>query len=689
MCKTPLVKFFQGLLSVLLLGSVFAHSSTAQEDSGFKYITVTVVDPEGKPLADIDVDIRLDGAEYPLPTNAEGMISFNISKSDKTRLILTVKQAGYASIRAAWNAGETVPEEFTILLQKATTVGGIIHDEAGKPIEGVKIEGLISGSGIMQGGGKLYPYMSGDLAVTDAEGRWRYEAAPAKRVEIALDFFHPDYAYRNIYGYQGGNWEQLHSLKRIVVLKKGTNLEGQVIDPDGLPVVGAKVTLSKGRYYSDEIFAMTDGQGKYRIANVKPGNTTITVLSGDWAPELKTAEPKAGMKPVDFQLQHGHEVRLRVVDQAGQPLAGVKVTPHKWRNIEVLPQSKQKTDADGIWHWELAPGDEIEYAVYLKGYMSIKLPGLSPQEEPHEVVMPPNLVFQGAVTDASSGKPIEKFTITEGVFWRMTDRDVAWQEHRKTPGKQGKYRVAFSSACLGYKIKVEADGYHPRVSRLVAMDAGQAEIDFALEPGLGPEGVVKLSNGKPAVGVEVLMATQQKWVRIENGEHQSYERSQDTLSDDAGRFELPFPESDFEITCVHEAGWATVNAKERDTGFEITLQPWGRVEGVAYRGDERAVDCQMMLDISGIFSTSSSRSRQTMDKQPHATWRYQIQTDDQGKFVFERVKPGSATVNRLSSPGSKDNRQNEDMKFWRVDCEVVAGETVQVQLGGPEPAPKK
>ena len=62
------------------------------------------------------------------------------------------------------------------------------------------------------------------------------------------------------------------------------------------------------------------------------------------------------MEPVDFQLEKGNALRVRVVDKDGKPIPGVFVTPDTWRGKRVLcdlgdPRQNRRRGA-----LELGPG---------------------------------------------------------------------------------------------------------------------------------------------------------------------------------------------------------------------------------------------------------------------------------------------------------------------------------------------
>lgn len=660
---------------LLALTCCGGSTSFAQNDSGFKFLTVKVVDPAGKPMPAVPVDIRIDGAEFPLPTDEEGIVEFNVPTSNKTRLRLKVSQPGYATLAARWDSGKPIPDDFTIRMQKGSVIGGIIKNEQGKPIEGVKIRGYISSQGDLDtGDGKLEPLLDGIIATTDSEGRWRCKSAPAKRVEILTDFKHPDYVDENILGYRAGNWEQLHTLEHVVVLQKGVVLRGQVLDPDGEPVVGATVTLGENRYSSSEE-KTTDEQGQYKFTQVKPSSVNVTVLSSEWAPATEKVLAKPDMPPVDFQLPAGQAVTLRFVDQDGEPIEGVKVTPDEWLNLEILSRSNVTSDADGLWRWEQAPPEKIHYRLYKEGYMSTSAVDIVPRDEPHEVTIPPELTFFGNVTDAATGEPLDEFLVVEGIYWRETDDDVVWQQHRKETGTDGKYRVAYDSGYAGFKIKVEAEGYRPQKSRLVAVDEGEVNIDFALETGAGPSGLVKLPDGQPAAGVDVLMADDSRSrITVSNGEYVQRSGAIVATTDSDGKFQLPIPRDKFSIVCLHEVGWASqLELAANTTELAFTLSPWSSLTGKMLVGSEPVEHGQVSLWYPELEKTLRSSRVQ---------WTDGASTAADGTFEIARLRAGAAVVQRNMRFAPHLGRRLGSFSTHAESCNLVAGETTVVQIGG-------
>ena len=61
-------------------------------------------------------------------------------------------------------------------------------------------------------------------------------------------------------------------------------------------------------------------------------------------------------KPLDISLGKGHPLAGRVVDPHGKPIAGVAVSLETWRNVPYMGGFTQRTDDDGRFVWNTAPG---------------------------------------------------------------------------------------------------------------------------------------------------------------------------------------------------------------------------------------------------------------------------------------------------------------------------------------------
>ncbi len=658
--------------SLLLLFS-FLAPLTAQDD-GIKYLEVKVLNPDGKPMPDATVEISVDGMAFPMMTDREGIVPINYP-SEGANLQLTVIEEGYAALGISWRNTDKIPAEFTIPMQKGIPIGGIVHDPDGNPIEGVLVSGYDSINDSQPGKAKLQPRLRGELVTTNAEGRWQIDAAPEKPMRLQLKFSHPDYVSDPGYSFRGGTWAQLLTLKHIVVLNKGIELRGKVTDPDGKPIAGAVVGTGSDRFNSGNLTVETDANGEYVLKKVQAGSTVLTVFAEHWAPDLRTVVAKYEMPSVDFSLTPGHTIQVRVTDHQGEPLAGVWLAPDTWRGHRSLQglAGRYETNAEGVWQSDSAPHDAVQYGIIKQGYMSLRRQILTAQDDEHVIVLSDPLVVQGNVADAETGKPINEFVVVQGIRWDQSRQNTYWERHnvQKTQS-DGAFQTQFTEPRFGHLIKIEADGYRPGISRVIKSDEGTITIDFKLEPGIGPSGVVKTPDGKPAGGAKVVIAVAGQYTQIYNGQPQQHQNTPIVEADADGRFTLPFPEGDYLVAILHDKGWQQLDGQQLEDTPEITLQPWAEVQGKLIQGNEPMIG-------ENIQSYFQQVHRQN---QPNLHWSNTASTDGEGAFHFKRVRAGTTTIGRQIRFADRGNGGSMSATTHSEQVEVKAGETAEIQIGG-------
>lgn len=668
-------------LAVLIATYCNFGSALAQDDSGFIFLEVKVVDPTGQPVPEAEVDIKIGSMQFPMPTDEKGMVGLN-APSSGSQLELKVQKEGFVAMGAAWTSNEKPPTEFEIRLQEAISIGGIVHDEEGNPIEGVEVKGIIPSNnrystpnqaGLQK---QLRPMLGGVIGTTDSEGRWVNRSAPDKECGLQIMFSHPDYVSDRGYGFRGGTWAELKSMKKIVTLKKGIVLQGTITDPDGEPVEGAEVFVGQYRWGNEKLTATTDESGAYRIGKVPPGSNVLTVTSQDWAPEMLAISTKRDMAPQDIQLKPGKSLRIRVVDRDGEPIVGATISQRTWRGYETLqdPSKRGKTDQSGVWEWANAPPDTISFGIYKNGYMSLRASQttLAASDEVHELTLSPAVVVTGTVVDKATGEPIKEYQYVEGVWWEPNyDRPVL-QSHDVQKSNDGRYRFVMQSGCEKFMIRIDAAGYRPGISREIMPDEGEVTIDFELEAGSGPTGVVKDADGELVAGAQIVVAEENQGVYLQNGQIQHQQQGSQIVSDEQGKFALPFLGENAQVICLHDKGYARLIGKRLEATSDITLQPWSRVEGQMRRGSEPLADEQVNL----YFQNNYRRGM------PQVNWSYNAKTDAKGNFIFDRLIAGEATVSRLVPYAHQGERHMMSTSSHSTSVQVAAGETALVTVGG-------
>jgi hypothetical protein len=117
-----------------------------------------------------------------------------------------------------------------------------------------------------------------------------------------------------------------------------------------------------------------------------------------------------------------------------------------------------------------------------------------------------------------------------------------------------------------------------------------------------------------------------------------------------------------------EAGYAVATAADLSSNPEITVEPWGRIEGVLRIGKSLGTNQTVSLSIWG---TSETYEWNIVSHGASA------KTDANGRFVFPRVAPGDIWLTR-----SVTIRPGEARQSGHHYVKVAPGQHVNVELGG-------
>ena len=115
-------------------------------------------------------------------------------------------------------------------------------------------------------------------------------------------------------------------------------------------------------------------------------------------------------------------LRGRVVDRDGKPLDGVTVQCMNWKGHASLDW-KGKTDAEGRFTWDSAPPEPVRLTLTRPGYVMLGQREFQAGKGETSVTMYPPLRVRGTVVDAKTGKPVPRFTVVHGSYYRFGKRD--------------------------------------------------------------------------------------------------------------------------------------------------------------------------------------------------------------------------------------------------------------------------
>jgi hypothetical protein len=151
-----------------------------------------------------------------------------------------------------------------------------------------------------------------------------------------------------------------------IVLERGAIVSGRVLTTDGLPAASAEISFS-GERNGLTTPAETDGEGRYRIAGIEPGNQTMEVKhpSGQASSELSIA-PGENRRPDLILDGNGRVILGRVTGPDGEPIASASI----FTSAPGLPEKSMSTAADGSFRLSFRRSltDEIEIGIQKAGY---------------------------------------------------------------------------------------------------------------------------------------------------------------------------------------------------------------------------------------------------------------------------------------------------------------------------------
>lgn len=610
-----------------------------------------------------DREIKAEGA-----TNQFGRFDFQHDKAKFTSLTITVAYEGYVPTKISFrDKAESLelPLNYTFTMEKGTSIGGIITNEENQPVEGVAVSLLVpSDEQAVQP--SIRPDIWDYVVKTDAEGKWRCDIMPSKLDDVWISLAHPDYVDDNMYGTtEKPSMEALRALTGIMVMKKGLEVSGIVMDTKGNTISNAFVAQGSDRWGSHYPDTRTDEEGRFHFVNAQPGEMILTVSAEGKAPDLKRFEVRPELEDIEFRLEPGNIIRGRVIDSDGNPIQGAFVAADTWRSHRSI-HWRVDTDKDGRFQWNEAPADEVLFDLGKSKYMSIRGEPLTPlpDNEEWELVMYRPTEVSGTVVDAETGQFIESFNLVPG-FKSSEEDDVWWNTRSTRTFTNGHYKKIYSEPRYGYALKVEADGYIPAISRVFSPEEEVVVIDFALEKGDGVFGFVYLPDGSPVQGAEVMLST--RGTSIENGLFVQKREQPYCETDENGRFSFTAQVEDFVIAVVHQQGFAQIHSSEFAESAELVLEPWAHIEGTVYVGRE----------IGAGETVVTHRYYDHSNLEPRVYIYGKSTADTQGTFKFHRVVAGQLQIGReiKTSANTSSYTDNEHV-------EIASGETLEVRIGG-------
>jgi uncharacterized GH25 family protein len=466
----------------------------------------TVVDGEGLPLRDATVKLQpaSSGHGMRMLRIAEGGDAasavetasgsdgrFELSGLPAGKFDLGVTRSGFAkrSVPAVEIEEGSEPVDLgEIALQRGERVQGFVLDHEGQPVEGAEIYVGESGPMMVVMSGAGAPTEEAD-ASTDPSG-WFVVEDLARGSRYSLSVRRTGFVEASVSSVDVPRSEPVE-----VTLRPASRVSGMVLDPEGEPIPGAQVNLSRTRTMEmgGNVMRMmmrvdesTDSEGRFLFEDQEPGEISLgATASGYQEAKLDNLEIPKGedLEGVELPLVAGAIVQGRVSAPDGRPAIGasVRVVPESG-GMMMMPGGAP-SDGSGNYRLEgLAPGSASIEATHPDYPRAVK------DLEVREGINSLDLAFEGghevsgAISD-EAGNPVADAMarlVPVGRSWGGPEARSANDGSFTMPGVQDG----------DYRLWAEAEGY--------ASSPGDVAVSVAGDPVSGL--VVRLKAGATIIG---------------------------------------------------------------------------------------------------------------------------------------------------------------------------------------------
>ncbi len=574
------------------------------------------------------------------------------------RIDVGVMQDGWAARYVTWpsEGSSSIPADYLLKLPRVTNVlGGVVQDSRGNPLANVQIWFLGHEGGDSShrerprerfGFGAALP-----AAETDSHGRWRLGFIPPGHRGFQIEGRHPEFAdttlitspaQESLRDLESPRLKRLWAGQLVSSMDDAFALTGTVVDERGRPVAGARIQhrIQAGVW-------ATGGDGTFRVPQLNAGRWPFTVTAEGFAPVRTQAVVGPATAPVRVALAAGAVLRIRVVDEDGLAVPEAEVGLEQWGENRHDFDWRARTDFDGRLAWNSAPRDvQLELFARKEGFCYTRDVHLLADGSEHGLVMHRTLEVYGRVLDAETGRAVGDFRATPGYgpADRFHDSELRWYAGSNVRGTNGQFKLTFDEKTYPWLLRLTADGYEDWFSEPLT-NRIRVTLDIAMKRARSNEavrGLVLQPDGTPAIGAHVALLAFDHNVTLRPD--QSFAGSKRWLQRTGpdGSFSFPFNARAHGIAAVSPAGYGHQRLLDSKQPLNLTLEPWGRVEGVvetsaARHGvvtvelyDPAADNYQGRVSLLGIYSTKP---------------------DAGGRFGFDHVPPGDfcAFVNSMKN----------------------------------------
>jgi large repetitive protein len=662
-------------------------------------VTGSVIDEKARrPLSGVRVSassssvFRGDARSRRARTDAKGR--FRIPGLASRRYTVRAAKTDYLPVAMPGIvAGVSAPGTVAIALAKAAAITGRVTDESGAPVAGARIRFARDSNvrALMRGGPAAFLGRPG--VTTGPDGAFRMRGLAAEK-NLTLEAAKTGYVTARRHGVTLKAGEAVRDVA--LVLKRGLEARGRVVDSAGQPIAGAEIRLSPaerggGRFVfqfagvnREKPDAASAADGSFRVAGFEAGEYALAVSRDGYAPKrvpsVTVTEKGPNEWPV-FVLAAGVPIAGVVRSSKGDPIVSAEVfafADGTSRNSRTDPEGKFRLEGYGA-------DRRVMINVRADGYAALQRQ-VTPSPEEVVLVLTTSGTIRGRVEDAATSRPVTDFTASYTdsrgrlaggvrVVMGLGESEKAFQspdgsfELADVP--PGKWSVRAASP--GYRPSevsgIELGEGETKDGVVVALKKGGVISGRVLDPRRGtgvPNASVSWSEGSDASGMGPGMAV---LARLDGGSATA------ATTDADGRFRFDgLPAGKITVSAEHPDFLEVSKQVELDdeATADLTLALGGSISGTVVAKDGRSgipgADV-LLRDQGSSFSMGDDSAR----------------ADSSGNFSFEHLKAGRYSVSARSNAGAtswKDVVLGESQRQDGVLLEMAAGATVQGTVSG-------
>ncbi|MHC4647239.1 MAG: sigma-70 family RNA polymerase sigma factor, partial [Planctomycetota bacterium] len=464
-------------------------------------ITGVVTDKgTSRPIEGAELSYRFSESRRSVMTDANGYFEL-LDMQPGEQQCVSVIAGDYTSQRMVVNIikGE-IYKDFKIELTPGAKVAGIVWGQDGEPLKAVTVKTF---------------HFTNHPVVTGDDGEYEIDGLDPAFGTYYLHVSHPNYpAVRASFLSPGAG----ETVLKDVTLRPGVTIYGQITDVEGNPVADAEVGNTTSHSMWNCIKTKTDEDGLYELKKIPAGQLVLWVLSDEYAPYVGrfSLDSLQAEKLVNIELADPRAMHGQIIDKAGNPMPGVKVTISQYEGVESLGSHGVVSDDEGKFIIPNAPPTgKVTLSVWAEN-VPHQESELEMGREEYVITVDRTGRLYGKVVSDQTSEPVSVFNVTLGASRKGLKRahgySASWGDYGHYFKSIDGFFGIIESLPIGaaYRLTVYAEGYNPlTIDPVIVQEITDDpnRIEFRLKPATPIVGRVVGRDGLPVARARIRCLT--------------------------------------------------------------------------------------------------------------------------------------------------------------------------------------